>query len=242
MAVRIFGPSGCAGSLDSAVMIGRHNAANLVCAFSALCELGIESSEIIRALKGAEAPPGRLQRVDIHEGDFPFAVFVDYAHTHDALENVLTALRTTMQSKTAEARIRNGRLICVFGCGGDRDRTKRPKMGAVAERLADVVIVTSDNPRTEEPNAIIAEICAGFSAEWKQAAKITIEPNRRAAIKLAIGMAKPGDVVLLAGKGHENYQIIGTTKHHFDDVEEAENALRDKLSKHEDAKTQRKIP
>lgn len=121
-------------------------------------------------------------------------------------------------------------MICLFGCGGDRDRTKRPKMGAVAERLADLVIVTSDNPRTEDAGVIIEEICAGFSAEWKTAGKITIEPDRRAAIRMVIGMARPGDVVLLAGKGHENYQIIGTTKHHFDDVEEAEAALRERMT------------
>ena len=101
-------------------------------------------------------------------------------------------------------------------------------MGAVAERLADVVIVTSDNPRTEDPGAIIEEICAGFSEGWKTADKITVEADRRAAIKKAIGMAQKGDVVLLAGKGHENYQIIGTTKYHFDDVEEAQAALKER--------------
>ena len=127
----------------------------------------------------------------------------------------------------------SGRLICVFGCGGDRDRTKRPKMGAVAQRLADVVIVTSDNPRTEEPGAILQEICAGFSSGWKEAGKIRVEPDRRAAIRLAIGEARTGDVVLIAGKGHENYQIVGTVKHHFDDVEEAEAAIADKLATNE---------
>jgi UDP-N-acetylmuramoyl-L-alanyl-D-glutamate--2,6-diaminopimelate ligase len=145
------------------------------------------------------------------------------------LENVLTALRATMGV---------GRLICVFGCGGDRDRTKRAKMGAIAERLADRVIVTSDNPRTEEPGAIIEEICAGFSAGWKTSGKIAVEPDRRAAIQRAIGMAEAGDVVLIAGKGHENYQIIGTTKHHFDDVEEAEAALRGRFN-HEDTKARK---
>ena len=241
-----------------------------------------------------------LQRV---EGATGFSVFVDYAHTHDALENVLKALRATMKKRSGgpaagdmlltqdwerevgtgmnEPQGRSdpsphqkhgtragsesaanilgrskvstdehaqgpfpehgtrrglpdgrgsdgeGRLICVFGCGGDRDRTKRPKMGRVAERLADVVIVTSDNPRTEEAGAIIEEICAGFSAGWREGGKIVVEADRRAAILRAIGEAKAGDVVLIAGKGHENYQIIGTTKHHFDDVEEAEAALRE---------------
>jgi UDP-N-acetylmuramoyl-L-alanyl-D-glutamate--2,6-diaminopimelate ligase len=155
------------------------------------------------------------------------------------LENVLTALRTMNLSacndpfglglKTeCEKTLANPiRLICLFGCSGDRDRIKRPLMAAVAERLADVVIVTNDNPRTESASAIITEICTGFSPGWKTTGKISVEPDRHAAIKLAINMAQPGDVVLLAGKGHENYQIIGTTKHHFDDVEEAEAALRD---------------
>jgi len=131
---------------------------------------------------------------------------VDYAHTDDALKNVLSALLAFKQK----------RLIAVFGCGGDRDRTKRPRMAKVAETYADVVIVTSDNPRTEEPMAIINEIVAGFSS----LDKVIVEVDRRAAIKKAVEMAKDGDIVLIAGKGHEDYQIIGKTKHHFDDREE----------------------
>jgi UDP-N-acetylmuramoyl-L-alanyl-D-glutamate--2,6-diaminopimelate ligase len=236
-------------------LVGRHNAYNIASVYAAAEGLGIEISAMDNGLENCSGAPGRLQRVGDDSGEFQ--VFVDYAHTHDALENVLTALRSTMgvgsrgpsaggmlsghagRGSGSEGSVRAAehgtppRLICVFGCGGDRDRTKRPKMGAIAERLADVVVVTSDNPRTEDAGRIIEEICAGFSAGWKTGGKITIEPDRRAAIRLAIGMARAGDVVLLAGKGHENYQIIGTTKHHFDDVEEAEAALRLKLATNE---------
>jgi UDP-N-acetylmuramoyl-L-alanyl-D-glutamate--2,6-diaminopimelate ligase len=248
-------------------LVGKHNVYNSLGVVIAARALGIPMSVVVDGLDQMEGVPGRLERVAIGGVDPTgnlFQVFVDYAHTHDALENVLTALRATMgPSKssngvangmlsdrserfvgsrghgsaaehgtrppyggTTNASTTNGRLICVFGCGGDRDRTKRLKMGAVAERLEDVVIVTSDNPRTEEPGAIIEEICAGFSAGWKDAGKITVEPDRRAAIRIAIDRADAGDVVLIAGKGHENYQIIGTTKHHFDDVEEAMTALQ----------------
>ena len=191
--------------------------------------MGIDRETVIESLGTSRGAPGRLQRV---EGSAELQVFVDYAHTHDSLDNVLQALRGTMGANIGGTPVPRGRLICVFGCGGDRDRTKRPKMGAVAERLADVVIVTSDNPRTENPAAIIEEICAGFSPGWKDGAKISVEADRRAAIRMAVEMAEAGDVVLIAGKGHENYQIIGTTKHHFDDVEEAAAALaeREKLS------------
>jgi UDP-N-acetylmuramoyl-L-alanyl-D-glutamate--2,6-diaminopimelate ligase len=258
MWVNIAGPEVYVRNLGRAVpylmqqttpLVGKHNAYNLTSVYAAAWSLGFRAEELLegwRVLLRYKGAPGRLQRVET--AGTGFSVFVDYAHTHDALENVLTALRATMgrppkggTPNGAPNGSPNGRLICLFGCGGDRDRTKRPKMGAVAERLADVVIVTSDNPRTEEPAVIIEEICAGFSPAWKTAGKITIEPDRRAAIHRAIAMAKPGDVVLLAGKGHENYQIIGTTKHHFDDVEEAENALRDKLVNHEGTKLRREI-
>ena len=203
-------------------LVGRHNAYNLTSVVAAAHSLGMPDAKFmqgIRALQAAAGAPGRLEAVipsGMRREQMPFQVFVDYVHTHDALENVLSAVRATMG---------DGRLICVFGCGGDRDRTKRPKMGAVAERLADVVVVTSDNPRTENPDAIIQEICAGFSDGWKEAGKIAVEADRRSAIRRAIGEAKAGDVVLIAGKGHENYQIVGTTKSHFDDVEEAAAAM-----------------
>jgi UDP-N-acetylmuramoyl-L-alanyl-D-glutamate--2,6-diaminopimelate ligase len=173
---------------------------------------------IVRGLEGMAGVPGRLQAVR-GKGELPFQVLVDYAHTHDSLKNVLTAVRGTMNSGGG------GRLICVFGCGGDRDRTKRPRMALVAQELADLVIVTSDNPRTEQPVAIINEVCAGFRGEWRTSGRVVVEMDRRTAIQRAVGLAQAGDVVVIAGKGHENYQIIGTTKHHFDDVEEAAAAL-----------------
>ncbi|MGN6370226.1 MAG: Mur ligase family protein [Phycisphaerae bacterium] len=207
-------------------LVGRHNAYNITAAYVACGALGalrtpadLEGRVRMAGIwKKAAGAPGRLQRVDGKGAKFN--VFVDYAHTHDSLENVLKAVRGTMGK---------GRLICVFGCGGDRDRTKRPKMGAVAEGLADRVIVTSDNPRTEDAGGILREICAGFSTGWERGGKISVVADRRGAIRAAIGMAEAGDVVLIAGKGHENYQIVGTVKHHFDDVEEAEAALRERF-------------
>jgi UDP-N-acetylmuramoyl-L-alanyl-D-glutamate--2,6-diaminopimelate ligase len=232
------------GGLIKTLLVGRHNAYNIASVVAVASELTVPDSTIKSTLTNNSGAPGRLQRVmdpDGMEKDLPFSVFVDYAHTHDALENVLTALQAIMKGKGSRENFEtwqwdakfgyngrdegHGRLICVFGCGGDRDRTKRPKMGAVAERLADVVVVTSDNPRTENPDVIIEEICAGFSDGWKEAGKIAVEADRRAAIRRAIGEAKRGDVVLIAGKGHENYQIVGTTKTHFDDVEEAAAAM-----------------
>jgi UDP-N-acetylmuramoyl-L-alanyl-D-glutamate--2,6-diaminopimelate ligase len=140
------------------------------------------------------------------------AVLVDYAHTPDGLANALAACRPFSQ----------GRLICVFGCGGDRDRSKRPLMAAIAARLADAVVVTSDNPRTEDPQRILDDVVAGIPA----GTELVVEGDRAAAIAAAIAAAAPQDLVLIAGKGHEDYQILGTTKVHFDDREEAEKALR----------------
>ncbi len=147
-----------------------------------------------------------------------FAIIIDYAHTPDGLENVLTAVRPM----TA------GRLICLFGCGGDRDRRKRPLMGAIATRLADYVIVTADNPRTEDPGQIIDDILAGIAEQTESMPvrpDIDVIADRRAAIVRAIQSAQAGDTVVLAGKGHEDYQIIGSHKIHFDDCEEALAAL-----------------
>jgi UDP-N-acetylmuramoyl-L-alanyl-D-glutamate--2,6-diaminopimelate ligase len=138
-------------------------------------------------------------------------VVVDYAHTPDGLENALAACRPFSQ----------GRLICVFGCGGDRDRSKRPQMGAIAARLADQVVVTSDNPRTEDPARILEDVVAGIPA----GIAVLVEGDRAVAIARAIASADPQDLVLIAGKGHEDYQILGTTKIHFDDREEAAQAL-----------------
>jgi UDP-N-acetylmuramoyl-L-alanyl-D-glutamate--2,6-diaminopimelate ligase len=141
---------------------------------------------------------------------------VDYAHTDDALDKVLTALRPLCK----------GKLRVLFGCGGDRDRTKRPRMARVAQRLADVVYVTSDNPRTERPEGILAEIRVGLTNN----SAVVEEIDRRRAIERIIADAGPGDVVLLAGKGHENYQIIGTEKRHFDDAEEAARVLQSRAA------------
>jgi UDP-N-acetylmuramoyl-L-alanyl-D-glutamate--2,6-diaminopimelate ligase len=141
----------------------------------------------------------------------PFGVFVDYAHTPDALERVMAAVRP----------LTTGRLIVVFGCGGDRDRTKRPKMGRAVAEMADLPIVTSDNPRTEEPNSILEMIVAGMTRK-----PFLVEVDRKKAIRAAMAEARPGDAVIIAGKGHEDYQIVGKLKHHFDDREEAAAALQ----------------
>jgi UDP-N-acetylmuramoyl-L-alanyl-D-glutamate--2,6-diaminopimelate ligase len=142
-----------------------------------------------------------------------FAVLVDYAHTDDALKNVLSTLRPLCK----------GKLIALFGCGGDRDKTKRPRMARVCWEMADRIFVTSDNPRTEDPLRIIEDILSGF--ENPNDPRITVQPDRRAAIEAAIQAAGPDDIVLLAGKGHEDYQILGTTKIHFDDREIARQTL-----------------
>ena len=189
--------------VDSA-LVGRHNVQNCLAAAGAAVALDIDLEVIAAGLEAVRCVPGRLQAVDI--GAAGFAVLVDYAHTDDALANVLSALRP----------LAAGKLIVLFGCGGDRDRTKRPRMAGVAGRLADRVIVTSDNPRTEDPLAIIEEIMTGFEAA--DLPRVAVEPDRRAAIGKAIEQARPGDIVLLAGKGHETYQIIGKRKIDFDDA------------------------
>jgi UDP-N-acetylmuramoyl-L-alanyl-D-glutamate--2,6-diaminopimelate ligase len=173
--------------------------------------LGIEAEAIRAGLEAVRLVPGRLQPVAADKLDI--AVLVDYAHTDDALKNVLSALRP----------LTRGQLCCVFGCGGDRDRSKRPRMAAVAAELADRIVVTSDNPRTEPPEQIIDEILAGLTAEQRE--RCAIEPDRRRAIHLAVERAGANDVVLIAGKGHEDYQIIGTTRHPFDDAQVAGEAI-----------------
>ncbi|NNM86605.1 MAG: UDP-N-acetylmuramoyl-L-alanyl-D-glutamate--2,6-diaminopimelate ligase [Phycisphaerales bacterium] len=214
MHLKIEHPFGAGVDLQTG-FVGRHNAYNLLCALGGLCAVGVDVRTAVAGLERLDCVPGRLEPVIVpgyRRAEMAFQVFVDYAHTHDALENVLTAIRPWTQ----------GRIICVFGCGGDRDVTKRPKMAAVAEKLADEVIVTSDNPRTEDPAKIIEMILDGFS----QRHRARVVAQRREAIAAAIGLARPGDVVLIAGKGHENYQIVGTTKLPFDDVAEAQAALR----------------
>jgi UDP-N-acetylmuramoyl-L-alanyl-D-glutamate--2,6-diaminopimelate ligase len=195
-------------------LIGKHNIENALAACALLGEVfQLNVHQLASGFKNAAGAPGRLQSV---RSGLPFAVLVDYAHTDDALQNVLTALRPLTRN----------RLRVLFGCGGDRDRRKRPRMARVAERFADVIYVTSDNPRTENPQSILEEITAGFTPEVTRPRFVDID--RRSAIERVLSDAEPGDVVLIAGKGHENYQIIGSTKHHFDDVEECERVLRGK--------------
>jgi UDP-N-acetylmuramoyl-L-alanyl-D-glutamate--2,6-diaminopimelate ligase len=177
---------------------------------------GVSASELAERLERCAAPPGRLEPVPLAAEVGGFSVLVDYAHTDDALLNVLTALRPVVPAGSA--------LRVLFGCGGDRDRTKRPRMAGVACAHADQVIVTSDNPRTEDPRAIVEDILRGVPDAAR--AKVHVEVDRAAAIRWAVGQGRPGDIILIAGKGHEDYQIVGTEKRHFDDREEAHEAIR----------------
>jgi UDP-N-acetylmuramoyl-L-alanyl-D-glutamate--2,6-diaminopimelate ligase len=191
---------------------GQFNVENALAAIGACHALGVPSEDAAGALASAGMVPGRFEPVD--EGQ-PFAVLVDYAHTPDSLENALTAAR----------KLTEGRLIAVFGCGGDRDREKRPLMGGIAARLSDACVVTSDNPRSEEPQAIIAEILAGMPDS--ENGGIEVEPDRRGAIALAFETAAPGDTVVIAGKGHEQGQELANgRKIPFDDREVAREELR----------------
>lgn len=196
-------------------LVGRHNVYNILAAVGVGLEQGIALPTIAAGIAALTNVPGRFERVEAGQS---FTVVVDYAHTEDALFRLLT---------TAEA-VKTGRIITVFGCGGDRDRGKRPKMGRVSAVYSDVVVVTSDNPRTEDPEAIISEIIPGVQAGLREAGRgrYVVRADRRAAIEEAVRMAQPGDLVLLAGKGHENYQIIGTNKHQFDDRVVAREAIK----------------
>lgn len=199
-------------------LVGRYNVSNLLAIAGVLFDAGLTAEEVALRLSEIKAPPGRMERVG---GNGEPLVAVDYAHTPDALDNALTALRDV-------ATARGGRLSVVFGCGGDRDKGKRPQMGAVAERLADRVLVTSDNPRSEVPQSILDDIAAGM-------VHADMEVDRAAAIRRAILEAGNGDVVLLAGKGHEPYQDMGGVRLAFSDIEQAEAALALRRSKQEDA-------
>lgn len=192
-------------------LLGRYNVSNALAAFAACAALGVKPGRIAAALSAMTAVPGRLQELQTGRG---FQVFVDYAHTHDAIRNVLGTLRE----------IARNRLIIVFGCGGDRDRGKRPLMGTAASELSDFAVVTSDNPRSEEPSAIIGEIIAGV----KRRDRVEVIEDRREAIGRAMAMAEPGDIVLIAGKGHENTQSVGDKVFPFDDTQVA----REWLEKH----------
>jgi len=196
-------------------LIGRVNVYNILAAAAACYARGCASQAIACGIQSLTHVPGRFERVDCAQ---PFTVVVDYAHTDDALRN-LTALAREFVSRGGGA----GRVVTVFGCGGDRDRAKRPLMGEAAGRGSDFVVLTSDNPRSEDPRAIINDSVVGLQ---RTGVKYTVEVDRRKAIALAIGDARPGDIVLLAGKGHEKVQVTREGSHPFDDVEEAREALR----------------
>ncbi|WP_066425171.1 UDP-N-acetylmuramoyl-L-alanyl-D-glutamate--2,6-diaminopimelate ligase [Anabaena sp. 4-3] len=216
-------PNGVSGTLHTpegevsfkSPLVGQYNLENLLAAVGAVLHLGLDLQLVANAIGEFPGVPGRMERVQISP-DQDISVIVDYAHTPDSLENLLKAARPFIP----------GKMICVFGCGGDRDRTKRPKMGKIAAELADVAVVTSDNPRTEHPERILEDVLAGIPD--------TIQPmvicDRATAIQTAILQAQPGDGVLLAGKGHEDYQILGTEKIHFDDREHARHALQTRIN------------
>ena len=186
-------------------LIGAHNAYNALAIYSTAVTLGAGKEEVLLALSTLSPAKGRLENL---RGPRDLSVIIDYAHTPDALDNVLGTLRTIAPERE---------LICLFGCGGDRDKTKRPEMAAIAEKWADRIIVSSDNPRTERPEDIIEDIRKGFSPQGL--AKALCITDRREAIRTAILTAREGAAILLAGKGHETYQVIGTQKTHFDERE-----------------------
>lgn len=205
-------------------LLGRFNLYNILSAVGAGIALELSLDSIRQGIEEHDTVPGRMERVDNDRG---VTLLVDYAHTGDALENALTTLKD----------LARGRIITVFGCGGDRDPGKRPIMGRIAANMSDLAIVTSDNPRTENPAKILSQVREGIlplglreydagavAGGFKEKGFVMLE-NRREAIRLAVRIAREGDIVLLAGKGHEDYQILGTTKHHFDDREEAARAF-----------------
>ena len=210
--IEIETPAGAAKVVSR--LAGEVNILNLLAAFTAAHARGVPFADLVESVPLLHPVPGRFQSVGAGQ---PFTVIVDYAHTDDALRN-LTILARQMTAPSG------GRVLTIFGCGGDRDRTKRPKMGLAAGKGSDFVVATSDNPRSEEPAAILAEIEPGLKASGVEYA---IEPDRAAAIRLALKQAAPGDVVLLAGKGHEKEQIIGFTAIPFDDAGVALSALRE---------------
>lgn len=218
----VYQPNGVQGILHSpggdvsfnSPLVGQFNLENLLAAIASVVHFGVDLQLIADQVPHFSGVPGRMERVQITP-EQDISVIVDYAHTPDSLESLLKAARPFIP----------GKMICVFGCGGDRDRTKRPKMGKIAAELADIVVVTSDNPRTENPQKILEDILAGIPDNVQP----IVISDRSIAIKTAILQAQAGDGVLLAGKGHEDYQILGTEKIHFDDREQAREALKQKL-------------
>jgi UDP-N-acetylmuramoyl-L-alanyl-D-glutamate--2,6-diaminopimelate ligase len=194
-------------------LVGRINVYNILAAIGAAQALGLSTEIIETGIRSLESVSGRFQRIDLGQ---PFFVVVDYAHTDDALENLI---------RTARELNPKGRIITLFGCGGGKDRTKRPVMGEVTGRLSDLTILSSDNPRTEDPLKIITDIIVGLQ---KTSGKYLIEPDREKAIGVAMDEARAGDIVLLAGKGHENYQILADRTLEFDDRDMARRALRER--------------
>jgi UDP-N-acetylmuramoyl-L-alanyl-D-glutamate--2,6-diaminopimelate ligase len=195
-------------------LVGEHNVYNLLAAIGVALHEGATPDQIRQALSQVTNVPGRFERVLAGQR---FTVVVDYAHTEDALIRLLSAATA----------LKAGRIITVFGCGGDRDRGKRPKMGRAAVQYSDIVILTSDNPRTEDPLSILQEVEVGVTEALRQRPTVQYQKvaDRREAIRVAVREARPGDMVLIAGKGHEDYQIIGTKKFHFDDREVAREAI-----------------
>ena len=192
--------------------VGKFNASNLLAVYTTAIQLGQNKEEVLKVISDLHPVQGRFETVRSLDGKL---AIIDYAHTPDALKNVLGAI--------TEIRTRNEQVITVVGAGGDRDKTKRPEMANEAVLASDKVILTSDNPRTEEPAQIIKDMEAGVAAKYKN--KVVSIENRREAIKTAAMLAKPGDIILIAGKGHENYQEVNGVKHHFDDKEEIENCF-----------------
>lgn len=216
--IEVNGPEGMTLELETR-LLGKVNVMNVVCAVSTALSLGIPSFAVEEGVKSLKAVPGRLEQIDSPEG---FTVIVDYAHTPDALEKAIQICRELTPKK----------LITVFGCGGDRDKGKRPQMGKIAVENSDIVILTSDNPRSERPEKIIEEIEEGIKTKGTKRLKTPtrdngyiVEIDRESAIEIAIGLAMPGDIVLIAGKGHEDYQIIGDKRIHFDDREVVKKLL-----------------
>ncbi|MBQ6543938.1 MAG: UDP-N-acetylmuramyl-tripeptide synthetase, partial [Clostridia bacterium] len=190
---------------------GKFSVYNSMCAVICLVEIGMDFSASVEAVSECQGVPGRMEIV---ETNTPYTVIIDYAHTPDSLENAIT----TLKEVTA------GRVIAVFGCGGDRDKTKRPIMGEIGTAHADIAVITSDNPRSEDPQAIIDDILAGVPKH--KHAKVIVEADRTAAIAKALSAAQENDVVILAGKGHETYQILSTGKIHYDEREIIANILK----------------
>lgn len=228
-----YSPTGVSGTIHTPAgnanftspLVGQFNLENLLAAVGATLHLGVSLDQIVTVLPEFKGVPGRMERVQVSAGmseqaiaEQDISVIVDYAHTPDSLENALKAARPFI----------NGRLICVFGCGGDRDRTKRPKMGRIAYEQSDLAIVTSDNPRTEPPEQILKDVVAGIEEPLDEDQVIG---DRAAAIRSAILNARSGDGIVIAGKGHEDYQILGTEKIHFDDREHSRTALKERLQR-----------